>query len=209
VFGEEPAPPLEHDGALNLLTNRTFGKAAALGANLSTTSVSAEITGTGSVTAVNSPLNVIATSDDDSLSLGSASAVNNAAAIAAGLALNAALSNNIASISGNATADQITVRTDSSDDGVHTVAANSIAGISDVAGGASGAAAVTQAQGISNAFIGSGATLTLTNDGDLTVRAEMEIDNVAQATPVVAAGTILGAGASFELNSGVCVPYCR
>jgi len=203
AFGSAPTVPLDPSGPLDLLNNRTQGIAAALAVNLSSTTANAEITSTGDVTATNSMLNVTATSDADSASLGSAGAVESILGIAAGVALNAQLSNTIASISGAATADGILIETGASGDGVQTVSADSVSGVGAVAAGVAGAAAVTQAQGISNAFIGNGATLTLTNGGDLAVQAGMEIDNVANATPRVEMLTTFGVGASFELNSGV------
>ena len=90
-----------------------------------------------------------------------------------------------------------------SGDGVHTLRADSTSGTGIQVAGVSGAVAATLALGSSNAFIGNGATLTLTNGGDLTVQAGASLDNTANAVPLVDAGTTLGVGASFELNAGI------
>ncbi|MEQ1826845.1 MAG: hypothetical protein ABL921_12900, partial [Pirellula sp.] len=208
VFGSSPTPPdtdpdVDTQNIAALLSNQTQGKAAAVGANLANTTVTADITSTGNVTATNSPLLVQATSDVDSNALASASAVQNALGIAVSLAVNVQLTNMVASINGNATADDIQVLTGASDDGVHTMLSDSISGTGIQAAGVAGAASATQAIGNSNAFIGNGAQLTLTNGGDLTVAADIVLDNIANAEPRVDAGTIFGVGASFELNSSV------
>ncbi|HET9217460.1 MAG TPA: LEPR-XLL domain-containing protein, partial [Terriglobia bacterium] len=212
AFGSSPTPPatdpdIDPLNLAALLSNQTQGKAAALAVNLSNATANAEITNTANVTATNNTLNVDALSDIDSSALASASAVNHAFGVAAAIAANAQLSNTIASISGSATANEITILAETLDDlpndGIHTLSAEAVSGAGGMAAGAAGAAAATQSQGTTNAFVGSGASLTLTNSGDLAVTANMDLENIANATPFVDALTTLGVGASFELNSSV------
>ncbi len=208
AFGSAPTPPdtdpdVDTINLAALTSNQTQGKAAAFGINLANTTATAEIAGTASVVAPYGPLSVVATSDVDSIALASASAVLNALGIAAGIAVNAQLTNMVASISGSATANEIVVATGNSGDGMHTLLAHAVSGTGIQAAGVAGAVAATQALGNSNAYIGSGAALTLTGGGNLTVSAEIAMENIAQAEPGVDAGTIFGVGAAFELNSSV------
>jgi hypothetical protein len=142
-FGSSPKPPatdpdVDVNNLFGLAANQTQGKAAAIGVNLSNALSNAAIASTGTVTANNGALSVVATSDVDSNALASASAVLNLVGIAAGIAVNAQQSDTIASIAGNATGDSIEVRTGFSGDGVQTLRADSTSGTGIQVAGVSG-----------------------------------------------------------------------
>jgi hypothetical protein len=200
VFGSVPVPPQTTPNTSGL--SPTSGNAAAIGVNLANGAATANIAAGATVTSMSGALLVSATGDMDSNALASSNTVNNMGGIAAAIALNAQNNNLRAWISGMATANQIDVKTEMSGNGVHTFNADSTSGTGTAAIGVSGAFAATQALGTSYAFIGDGATLVLSGGGDLTVNADVNIDNVANAVPAVNLGTTVGVGASFELNSG-------
>ena len=208
VFGTAPRPPvtdpdIDTGNLLALAGNQTQGKAAAVAANLANAAATAEITATGSATSTGGALTVGATSDVDSNALASASAVLNLLGVAGVVAINAQQSDRVASISGDAQANGITVATAASGDGTQTLAASAVSGTGIQIAGVAGAFSATLALGRSNAFIGSGATLTLGADTDLVVQADMVLVSTADATPLVDAGNTLGVGASIEFNAGV------
>ncbi|MDH3739518.1 MAG: hypothetical protein OER92_10005, partial [Alphaproteobacteria bacterium] len=208
AFGTSAVPPNTDPGtgaseAVGLGANLTQGQAAALAANLSQTIISASITDTATVTATNSPLQVSATSDVDSIALASAGAAENVLGIAAALAVNVQSSETTASIGGVVTADHIQVSSGLSGDLMHEIEASAISGVGLSEAGVSGAVAVTQALGSSQAAVDDGAELTLTNVGDLLVDADAHLVNTSNAVPVLDMGLTLGVGASIELNSSI------
>ncbi|HEY8534995.1 MAG TPA: hypothetical protein VIL25_01045, partial [Vicinamibacterales bacterium] len=208
AFGGSPLPPttdpdLDTDNLVGLAGNRTQGRAAALAVNLSAAATTAAVTASASVVSTGGSLQVAATSDVDSTALASASAVLNLVGIAAGIAVNAQQADTVASVAGTATANGIEVATDTSGDEVHTLRAEAVSGNGVQAAGVSGAVAMTFALGRADAIVADGAVLTLGTDTDLVVRAEAELENVSDAAPHVDAGSMLGVGASVEVNANL------
>ncbi len=176
------------------------GNAAAVAADLSISNSGTNVLGGATLTTANGNINVASLSDVDSIANATASNVNNVAGSAAAAAVSVMGANTQSLVAGTINTNALTIRAANVDEQEHSISANAISGAGTSNVGVAGAFAATQAVGITAAIVDSGADLNL--NGNLVVEANTDLSNSTDASAAVSGNTIVGQGASVELNGG-------